>query len=43
MPRQTFYEPTSNGYECSITERLRHSAQLRDSPTEDGTATSDDD
>jgi putative ATPase len=43
MPRQTFYEPTSNGYERSITERLRHSAQLRNSPTDDGTATSDDD
>ncbi|SEQ70437.1 replication-associated recombination protein A [Arthrobacter sp. OV608] len=30
MPRQTFYEPTTNGYERAIGERLRHWAQLRD-------------
>ncbi|WP_311381038.1 replication-associated recombination protein A [Arthrobacter sp. ISL-85] len=29
MPRQTFYEPTTNGYERAITERLHHWAQLR--------------
>ena len=29
MPRQTFYEPTSNGYERSITERLRHCAAAK--------------
>ncbi|WP_457967086.1 replication-associated recombination protein A [Arthrobacter sp. D1-29] len=29
MPRQTFYEPTTNGYERAITERLRHWAQRR--------------
>lgn len=29
MPRQTFYEPTTGGYERAITERLRHWAQLR--------------
>jgi putative ATPase len=29
MPRQTFYEPTTNGYERAISERLRHWAQLR--------------
>ncbi|MBC7311781.1 MAG: replication-associated recombination protein A [Rhizobium sp.] len=35
MPRQTFYEPTTGGYERALTERLRHWAQLRDnSPTE---------
>ncbi|WP_454810528.1 replication-associated recombination protein A [Paenarthrobacter nitroguajacolicus] len=29
MPRQTFYEPTTNGYERAITERLHHWAKLR--------------
>ncbi|MEO6941536.1 MAG: replication-associated recombination protein A [Terrimesophilobacter sp.] len=29
MPRQTFYEPTTGGYERAIAERLRHWAQLR--------------
>jgi putative ATPase len=29
MPRQTFYEPTTGGYERAISERLRHWAQLR--------------
>jgi len=29
MPRETFYEPTTGGYERAITERLRHWAQLR--------------
>lgn len=31
MPRQTFYEPTTGGYERAIGERLRHWAELRDS------------
>lgn len=30
MRRQTFYEPTTNGHERAINERLRHWAQLRD-------------
>ncbi|MCC4908767.1 replication-associated recombination protein A [Microbacterium sp. cx-59] len=30
MPRQTYYEPTSGGYERAIAERLRHWAQLRE-------------
>ncbi|MEV0688336.1 replication-associated recombination protein A [Nocardia sp. NPDC050378] len=30
MPRQTFYEPTTGGYEAAITERLRHWARLRE-------------
>jgi putative ATPase len=29
LPRETFYEPTTNGYERAISERLRHWAQLR--------------
>jgi len=29
MPRQTFYEPTTNGFERAIAERLRHWVQLR--------------
>jgi putative ATPase len=29
MPRETFYEPTTGGYERAITERLRHWQQLR--------------
>ena len=29
MPRKTFCEPTSNGYERSITERLRHCAAAK--------------
>ncbi len=29
MPRETFYEPTTGGYERAITERLRHWARLR--------------
>jgi putative ATPase len=33
MPRQTYYEPTSGGYERAITERLRHWAELRDGET----------
>jgi len=28
MPRQSFYEPTTNGYERAISERLRHWAHL---------------
>ncbi|WP_233199748.1 replication-associated recombination protein A [Cryobacterium sp. N22] len=33
LPRQTFYEPTTGGYEKAITERLRHWAQLRNGGT----------
>ncbi|WP_308159384.1 replication-associated recombination protein A [Arthrobacter sp. ISL-65] len=29
MPRQTFYEPTTNGYERAISERLQYWANLR--------------
>jgi putative ATPase len=29
MPRETFYRPTTGGYERAITERLRHWEQLR--------------
>jgi hypothetical protein len=29
MPRQTFYEPTGNGYERMVTERLTELARLR--------------
>ncbi|MBT2495215.1 replication-associated recombination protein A [Microbacterium sp. ISL-59] len=29
LPRETFYEPTTNGYERAIDERLRHWAHLR--------------
>jgi putative ATPase len=29
MTRETFYEPTTGGYERAITERLRHWQQLR--------------
>lgn len=29
MPRETFYEPSTGGYERTITERLRHWAALR--------------
>ena len=29
LPRETFYEPTTSGYERDISERLRHWAQLR--------------
>ena len=32
MGRQTFYEPTTNGYERSITDRLNHWKQLREAP-----------
>lgn len=41
MRRETFYEPTNNGYERSITERLRHWAQLRHARTCDVPADSD--
>ncbi|MEV5054340.1 replication-associated recombination protein A [Arthrobacter sp. LAR12-1-1.1] len=36
LPRETFYEPTTFGYERAFTERLRHWAQLRhgDTPLE---------
>jgi putative ATPase len=33
VERTSFYEPTSNGYERAITERLQHWQQLRDTPT----------
>ena len=33
VPRQTFYEPTAEGYERAISARLRHWAQLRDGDT----------
>ncbi|ALE06187.1 AAA family ATPase [Arthrobacter sp. ERGS1:01] len=33
LPRETFYEPTTLGYERAITERLRHWAQLRNGDT----------
>jgi putative ATPase len=39
MPRETFYEPTSGGYERAITERLQHWAGLRATLT---TATDND-
>ncbi|MER8003920.1 replication-associated recombination protein A, partial [Streptomyces sp. NPDC095613] len=29
MARETYYQPTRNGYEAQITERLRHWAALR--------------
>jgi putative ATPase len=35
MPRETFYEPTTGGYERAISERLRHWAQLRDEASAD--------
>ncbi|MDQ0676875.1 putative ATPase [Arthrobacter pascens] len=43
MPRQTFYEPTTGGYERTITARLRHWAQLRNADTHDPTLESDAD
>lgn len=33
VERASFYEPTSNGYERAITERLQLWQQLRDTPT----------
>ncbi|BCW48093.1 AAA family ATPase [Arthrobacter sp. StoSoilB13] len=38
MTRQTFYEPTANGYERSITERLKLWAQQRDANPSTSTA-----
>lgn len=35
LPRETFYEPTTGGYERAIGERLRHWEQLRNSTTND--------
>ncbi|NUR67620.1 MAG: replication-associated recombination protein A, partial [Streptomyces sp.] len=29
MNRETYYQPTRNGYEAQISERLRHWAALR--------------
>lgn len=43
LPRETFYEPTTLGYERAITERLRHWAQLRNGDTPDSTTDSDAD
>lgn len=36
MPRERFYEPTSDGYERAITERLRHWERLRATLTDPG-------
>jgi putative ATPase len=41
MPRETFYEPTTDGYERAITERLRHWAQLRAAHGDDSTSPDD--
>ncbi|MGO4188657.1 replication-associated recombination protein A [Pseudarthrobacter sp. TAF60_1] len=35
LPRETFYQPTTRGYERAITDRLRHWAQLRDDIADD--------
>ena len=35
LPRETFYEPTTGGYERAISERLRHWAELRAHHRED--------
>jgi putative ATPase len=43
MQRQTFYEPTTGGYERAITERLRHWAQLRNGSATDVPPESDGD
>jgi putative ATPase len=43
MARQTFYEPTTGGYERAVTARLRHWAQLRNGDTLDPTLDSDAD
>ncbi len=47
MPRETFYEPTTGGYERAITERLRHWAHLRatgaNAPADDESAAPDTD
>lgn len=43
LPRETFYEPTTLGYERAITERLHHWNQLRDSSASDSTPESDAD
>ncbi|WP_194824405.1 replication-associated recombination protein A [Nocardia sp. XZ_19_231] len=43
MPRQTFYEPSTGGYERAITERLRHWTQLRNGGPADAAPGSDTD
>lgn len=43
VPRQTFYEPTAEGFERAISARLRHWAQLRDGETNGPTPESDAD
>lgn len=43
MTRQRFYEPTNNGYERAITDRLHHWAQLRNNPIDDAHTASPDD
>jgi len=42
MARETFYEPTENGYERNVAERLRQWAKLRDQGAGDGKAAADD-
>ncbi|WP_431030808.1 replication-associated recombination protein A [Plantibacter sp. RU18] len=42
LPRETFYEPTTGGYERAISERLRHWAQLRDNQSGSTAATPED-
>jgi len=43
IPRQTFYEPTIEGYERAISARLRHWARLRDGDASGTTPESDAD
>ncbi|MDY7529485.1 MULTISPECIES: replication-associated recombination protein A [unclassified Cryobacterium] len=43
IPRQTFYEPSAEGYERAISARLRHWAQLRDGSASGRTPESDPD
>ncbi|MEB0287501.1 replication-associated recombination protein A [Cryobacterium sp. 10S3] len=43
IPRQTFYEPSAEGYERAISARLRHWAQLRDGAASGRTPESDPD
>lgn len=43
MPRESFYEPTTGGYERTITERLRHWQKLRADDEASAGATTDPD
>lgn len=43
MPRESFYEPTTGGYERTITERLRHWRELRSDHGASAVATTDPD